>query len=89
MGNIVGSTVPDSFSPSSGVEFAEPNVALFEQEAVWPPRLATGQSQRLAVKSLKAVDQHRSIFLLEHISSNLDDVVRPDADHVSIEGGMV
>ena len=41
------------------------------------------------MEPLQAVDQHRAVGLLEHVSAHLDLIIRPDRQQVRIEGGMM
>jgi hypothetical protein len=41
--------------------------------------------ERPAVKFLQSMLEHGPVFLLEHVSSHLDDIVRPNTNHVRIE----
>ena len=45
--------------------------------------------QRFQMKALESVAQRWSIAFLEHITPDLNDVVRPNPENLSIEGPMV
>lgn len=38
---------------------------------------------------LKAVRQHRAVALLDHVTADLGDKVRPDSDDVAVVGGVM
>lgn len=52
-------------------------------------RAASGHVQSLPVHALKTVPEHRPVLFLENIRANLDHGVRPDADDVLVECGVV
>jgi hypothetical protein len=41
------------------------------------------------MKLLKAVLQHRTVYLVEHVQPDLDLIVRPDSENVRVEGRVV
>lgn len=46
---------------------------------------ATRRPQRLAVEFLETMLQHRAIRFLKNVKSDLDSIVRPDAQDVAVE----
>ncbi len=50
---------------------------------------ATRSPQRPAVEFLEAVLQHRSIRFFENVESNLDAIVRPDAQDIVVKRGVM
>lgn len=43
----------------------------------------------MIMELLKSMFQHRTVVLIEDFASDLDDVVRVDADDVAVERGVV
>ena len=48
-----------------------------------------GSQQPRALKSLKAMDEHRPVRLSQHVFADFDREVRPYPQDLSVEGGMM
>src|SRR5262245_21437188 len=68
---------------------AEELVPFGKRVAAWLIVFAPRNMQARTLKALRAVDEHRPVFLTEDVASSLDHQVRPNAQDLSIEGRVV
>ena len=69
--------------------FAEQLVPLGEKVAVRLVIFAARHEQACTLEALQAVDEHWSILVAQDIAADLDNQVRSDPKHLSIERGVV
>ena len=73
----------------ASTRLAEQLIALLEEGCVGPVGGSVRHNQTISLETLQPVLQYRAINFGEHIVAHLDHEVRPDADDVHVEGGMV
>ena len=70
-------------------ESSKQRIALFEELASGPGAVSGRQLDLLAMEALNAMNQHRSVDLRQDVGSDLDDVIRGDAQNVRVERAMM
>ncbi|MBI3403255.1 MAG: cupin domain-containing protein [Acidobacteria bacterium] len=93
MGSLADRAVaPHALEPSiPGLSGCPPKelISLFQQSSIRLPRISTRREQSCAVESLKTMNQHRAVRLIEHVLPHFDNGVGRDSNEVPIEGGMM
>src|ERR1700730_10425843 len=75
--------------PKHSARLPEQLESLGEKLPIRLQLFASRNQQPRPLESLQPVQQHRSVFLSEHVFTHLNPQVRSDSQHLAIEGGVV